>query len=247
MARPDLSYLKTLILVVVGIPCGVLSGVTGQSASPILLPVVRWLLGMKGTMLAGVVLGAVAFCAWTGLLAYAQTSHVGWAMGVTFALGSFGGAAWAGQIAKAQPGLTPAARPVGAFIAVGLALFLAAQAYHAVPYRTLTPLPGLWLPPLGGLLLGIVIGFFGQAADLGSVLTAPGIYLVLGQTIRLAQGTALLVTVLAALFGSRLAIGNTLPDTALLLLQSLILGAIGLSLLFRNATPPGETPDQSPP
>lgn len=272
MARPDLSYLKNLILVAVGIPCGVLTGVTGQSASPVFQPLVRWLLGLKGTILGGVVLGAVALSAWTGLFAYAQTRHVGWSLGVAYALGSLIGAAWGARLIKARAEIPAIARPIGALLTAGLALVISAEALGILPFHTLAPLPGRWLPPLGGFALGALLGFFGQAAEIGSVLTVPGLVYLLGRPILEAQGTALLVTVLAALpvallylsqrlmdlrialalsfggflgalFGSRLAVGQ-FSDTGLLLLQGLMLIGIGLSLLFQKAPPADDAPRQ---
>jgi len=232
MARPDLSYLKNLTLALFGIPCGVLTGLTGLSPAPIVQPSLRWLIGLSGPPLNGVVLVLVSFAAWTGLLTFGQTGHVQWLNGFLVTVGTFAGAAFAGAAIKRLPVLFAKARPLWTFIPLALALLMIAQAAGLVnPKLTVGPLlssQGHFLPLLWSLLIGVAVGFIGAAGDIGSMLTVPLLIYLLGQSIWEAEGTALYVLVLASLPSALIhALGRTLnTKSALFLSGGGILGAL---------------------
>ena len=54
MARPDLSYLKSVFLFLIGLPLGLLSGLSAISGSVFGVPAVRKLLGLRPARAVGV-------------------------------------------------------------------------------------------------------------------------------------------------------------------------------------------------
>jgi uncharacterized membrane protein YfcA len=203
MSRPNLSYLKNLILAVVGIPCGVLTGVTGLSAAPILQPTLRYLLGLKSESLSGLVLVMVSFTAWSGLLSFGQTGHVQWFNGLMVTLGTFGGAALATKAVLKNPTVFVKARPFWTFLPLFFALMMIAQSTGVIklsfPAVGLLPSNGPVLPLIFSYLIGVIVGFVGLVGELGSLLTIPLLVYLLGRSITAAEGTALFVLVLASL------------------------------------------------
>jgi hypothetical protein len=76
MSRPNLSYLKNIILAIFGIPCGILTGLTGISNTYFASPMLSKMIGASGARLIGSTLAIATFSALTGLLAYGQMHAV---------------------------------------------------------------------------------------------------------------------------------------------------------------------------
>lgn len=205
MARPNLSYLKNLILAVVGLPCGMLTGLTGIGNSVVLLPLLRWLIALKGQALSGTTLVVMFFSAVTGLVAYWQVGDVLWPMGIALIIGYIPGAIIGGM---AQPGNRPSAlRPLWSVLTIALGFFMVANALHQVgpPIRLVYSTPYALTGPLlyaATFGMGLVVGLISRMADLGGVLMVPALIYIFRCPARYAQGTALFVLMIASLPGA---------------------------------------------
>jgi uncharacterized protein len=203
MSRSNLSYLKNVFLAAVGIPCGVLTGLTGLSCAPILLPLLTWLIGANGAPLGGIVLATISFTAWSGLLAFGQLGHVSWFDGFMLLLGTFLGAFIAARSILYAPKFFVRARKVWSIIPLLFALLMVVQSLGIVPKSALhsfvLPHAEGILVLLWSLVIGAFVGFIGQVGELGSLLIIPMLLYILGWTILQAEGTALFVLVLASL------------------------------------------------
>jgi uncharacterized protein len=203
MPRTNLSYLKNVILAATGIPVGVLTGLTGISPAPLVQPILTWLLGLNGATLNGVVLAAVSFSAWSGLLSYGQFGDVSWLEGFVLLIGNFVGAVLAGKAILRSPIFFVRSRTAWSFLPLFFATTMIVCAVEpssrsAVTFAVL-PHSGPILPLVWSILIGIIAGFVGQAGEIGSILVVPLLLFFLGKTIWQSEGTALFVLVLASL------------------------------------------------
>jgi uncharacterized membrane protein YfcA len=203
MTKSHLSYLKNLILAVFGIPCGVLVGVTGLSPAPLLQPALRFLLGLSGATLNGVVLVFVSFAAWSALVAFGQSGHVPWFSGLLLTIGTFAGAALAGKAVTRSTSVFVRLRPIWTFVLLSLSLMMIVQSFgiggRSFPETSVLPDQGAVLPLVWSFSIGVVVGFVGLVGELGSMLTVPLLFYLLGRSIRASEGTGLYVLVLASL------------------------------------------------
>lgn len=207
MARPNLSYLKNLILAVVGVPCGALTGLTGIGNSIILLPLLRWLIALKGQPLSGTTLTIMFFSAMTGLVAYWQVGDVLWQIGIALMIGYLAGAIFGGKLQPVPDAGIGRFRSVWALLIIALGVFMAANALrHFGPpirllYTTSFGLRGLALYGFT-FLIGLAVGFISRIADLGGTLMVPALIYLLRFPAPDAQGTALFVLLIASLPGA---------------------------------------------
>lgn len=207
MARPNLSYLKNLILALLGVPCGALTGLTGIGNSIVLMPLLRWLIALKGQALSGTTLTIMFFSAMTGLVAYWQVGDVLWQVGIALIVGYIAGAILGGKLQPLPGTGLGRLRPVWAALVVALGLFMIANGlrHFGPPLRMIyTPSFGLRGIPLYSLtvLIGLVVGFVSRVADLGGTLMAPALVYLLRFPAPDAQGTALFVLLIASLPGA---------------------------------------------
>lgn len=265
MARPNLSYLKNLFLFFCGVPAGALTGLTGMGSSVLLAPGIRWLLGLRPVRAAATALAATAFAALAALLSYAQHGDVRWVLALLLTLGQIIGAGWGTRLLAHVPVLTRLPLLWGILILAG-GLALMAQGQHMLPERP-------WDHPIGGpvfwlLALGVaaLVGMVSRVIELGGVLLVPAAVELLHLPPHVAQGTALVVLVLAALPGmliySRrgdlepqatvwLSVGGVFgalagaywasqlrSESALLFLFGIVLTIIGLTMVWRRDPPP---------
>jgi uncharacterized membrane protein YfcA len=201
MARPNLSYLKNLILALVGVPCGVLTGLTGIGNSVVLLPLLRWLIALKGQALSGTTLTIMFFSALTGLLAFGQNHDVLWSMGVALILGYIPGAILGARLVPNGTGLRNL-RPLWAVLTIVLGLFMVAHGFHIGPGARMVlggprALMGISLYGVT-FLVGLIVGLISRVADLGGTLMAPALIYGLREPARVAEGTALFVLLIAS-------------------------------------------------
>lgn len=265
MARPDLSYLKNVILFLVGLPCGGLSGLTGMGSSVIVTPSLRFLLALRGARAAGTALAVTFFAALGGLLTYSQHGYVHWGLGVTLAVGQFLGAVQGQRLLNGAPALGRL-HTLWAILVVGAGLAMAANALGVGGWRAL---PGPFLPERGlpgvlaALVVAILVGAVSRIFEMGGVLLVPAAVYGLGLAPHAAQGTALVVLLLAALpgmaiharrgdvapqpaswvslgavfgalVGAYYANSSALSGRALLLIYGVALTLVGLSMLWRR-------------
>lgn len=202
MARPNLSYLKSLILFLVGLPLGMLTGLTAIAASVFALPAVRALLGLRPERAAGVGLAVTFAAAAAALLAYGQHGTLPVALALLLAVCSVVGAAWGTRLAERFPGAGRLGWLWGTLtVAGGLAMLAQGLGLlgHTSPWRMpFAPRPLLYLEAVP---LALAVGVFSRLIGLGGVLLVPALIYGLGMPPRPAQGAAILVLALASLPG----------------------------------------------
>ena len=189
MARPNLSYLKNTVLVVVGVPCGLLTGLTGMTNSYLVAPLLSWLIGLRDARLIGSALAVASFSSLTGILAYAQQGVLDWSLIVVVGLGFLVGAAF-GQ----RAGSVPAARVGGAVLGIALGAAMIVVAHLSAPWHALAAgaFRSAWWPA-AALVLGIATGLAGRVLDLAGLLIVPALYYVAGASMLAAQACALAI------------------------------------------------------
>lgn len=230
MARPNLSYLKNVILIVVGVPCGVLTGLTGMTNSYIVTPLLNWLAGVKSVRLIGSTLAVSSFSALTGILAYAQLNCVEPGMTIGVALGFLAGAAYAQRAGAGRPGGAALGRAIGSGAATALALLMILNAHGLIRFHVLAGAAfhsPWWFA--SAIILGAVAGIAGRVLDLAGFLIAPGMYYIAGSSMIAAQGSAvaiLLVNSIPATFAYARR-GFTEPRTAVWVSVGALFGALG--------------------
>lgn len=267
MSRPNLSYLKSLFLALFGVPCGLLTGLTGMGNSVLAAPGLRWLLGLRPARLSATALAATFFAALASLLSYQQRGWVFWGTALLLAFGQLIGAAWGQRLAERVPTLTRLSW-LWALLTMAVGAGMVIQGLHT-PVRGSISFHPAPLPPNAFAALGVAlaVGLVSRLAGLGGVLVVPAAIYLLGMTPHAAQGTALVVLLLAALPGALIHArrGDVEPQSAawvsfgavfgglmgayfavrlspgaLLAVFGAILLALGVTLLWRNAPPPPE-------
>ena len=271
MARPNLSYLKNLFLFLFGLPAGVLTGLTAIGSSLVLAPGTRWLLGLRPARAGATALAATAFAAFAALFAYAQHGDVRWGLALLLTGGQIVGAGWGARLVTRLPRLA-SLHVLWAALTVAGGLAMAAQgrqvlAGHpwAVPVFGLNPNGAVFL--LWAFLVAVLVGLVSRVVGLGGVLLVPAAVYLLHLRPHLAQGTALVVLLLAALPGMLiyarrgelepratvwLSVGGVFgalsgafwatqlrSDFALLAVFGLALTVAGLAMLWRRDPPAG--------
>ncbi len=268
MARPNLSYLKNLILFLIGIPLGIVAGLTAMAASVFAVPVVQPLLGLRAGRAAGIGLTATFFAALAGLLSYGLSGRILWGLALILAVFQVVGAAWGERLVGRFPVLDRLPWLWGTLIVLG-GLAMAAQAFGLlsgpVSLSHIT-VKTLWLY-LWAVPVGIGVGVVSRVLSLGGVLLVPAAIYALGLPPQTAQGTALVVLALASLPGMLLraqrgeveaqgatwlsggavlgglagalfAVGNSMTEAHTLLVFGAVLTLVGLSMLWRPAPRP---------
>ncbi|HEY3329335.1 MAG TPA: sulfite exporter TauE/SafE family protein [Capsulimonadaceae bacterium] len=194
MARPNLSYLKNLILVLVGVPCGILTGLTGMTNSYIVVPLLAWLVGIKDARLIGSALAITSFSALTGILAYTQHQSIDAGITVGVAVGFMAGAAGGQKLVAGKPRAIRAGRGIGALVGFVLAAIMICDAFGKVHVGAFAPhffRSSLWF--VSSVLLGVLAGFFGRLLDLAGLLIVPALYYIAGAPMFGAQGCAVAI------------------------------------------------------
>ena len=234
MARPDLSYLKSVFLFLIGVPLGLLSGLTAISGSVFGVPAVRKLLGLRPARAVGVGLTLAFFAAVAGILSYAQHRDVLWGLAALLLLFQTLGALIAERLLQAQPGLERLTTLWGCLVLVG-GLAMAAQGFgflhgpHLPPAITSRSIEFYELAASLAAAVGLISRVFG----LGGVLIVPAAIYGLGLTPHAAQGTALVVLAVASLPGvlAYARRGDWEPQAATWLSAGGVLGALTGALI----------------
>jgi len=273
MARPDLSYLKNLLLFLFGLPLGLLTGLTGTAASVFAVPAVRSLLGLHPARAIGTGLAVTFFAALASILSYAQhdflRGKVALLLLVGLSIGKLPGRRvslgpqlhWLWGTLLAAGGL--------AMTAQGLGLYSRAEGQGLLPFASSHSLTFYF----GILILAIVIGTVSQVMGLGAELVVPAEIYLLGLAPHQAIGTAIVVLVLASLPGvlvltrhrqiepqsaTWLSAGGvlggltgalwavTLPNRGLIVLFGLLLAVLGVLRLWQRDVSAEESPPRPP-
>jgi len=237
MARPNLSYLKNLILFLFGLPLGMLTGVTAIAGSVFAVPVVRFLLGLRPARAVGVGLAVTFFAALASILSYAQHGFVFAGLALLLAVCQVVGAAWGERAAARMPVLDRLPWLWGILVIVGGAGILAqglGQFGSSVPWHAnFGSRP--WFYPEAALI-AISVGLVSRIFGLGGVLMVPAAIYGLGMPPHAAQGTALVVLALVSLPGMLIHArhGDVEPQAATWLSVGAVFG--GLSGAFWAVT-----------
>lgn len=197
MARPNLSYLKNVILVVVGFPCGLLTGLTGITNSFIVVPLLAWLVGIKDARLIGSALAVTSFSALTGVLAYTQHQSIDLILTIAVAAGFLLGAAFGQKLSAGRVRVILAGRGIGAVVGIVIAAIMLGD---GIGEAHVHPLAGALFATkwsvLPAALLGLATGFFGRLLDLAGLLIVPALYYFAGAHVFAAQGSAIAILLL---------------------------------------------------
>lgn len=261
MARPNLSYLKNLLLFLFGLPLGLLTGLTGTAASVFAKPGVRYLLGLHPARALGTSLVVTFFAALASLLSFAQHDLLRGKLALVLLVGLSAGKVLGQRVGAIPPlnwlwGILLAAGGV-AMTAHGLG-FLPSVTGHGL---LSIPLPYGLLLYAAALLLAIVLGAVSHWMGLGAELIVPVEVYLLGLPPNLAIGTAILVLTLASLPGVLLLLSRrqieaqsavwlsfggllggligavwavSLPSNSLIVLFGLLLAVLGIFRLWRR-------------
>ena len=233
MARPNLSYLKNLILFLFGLPLGMLTGLTAIAGSVFAVPAVRSLLGLRPARAVGVGLAVTFFAAFACILSYAQHGFVlGW-LALFLAVCQVVGAAWGERLAARLPILDRLPWLWGALVIAGGLGMLAqglGQFGRAVPWHANFALHPWFYPEAA--LLAVAIGLVSRIIGLGGVLMVPAAIYGLGMPPHAAQGTALVVLALASLPGMLIYArrGDVEPQAATWLSAGAVFGGLSGAL-----------------
>ena len=266
MARPNLSYLKNLILFLFGLPLGIVTGLTAIAGSVFAVPAVRSLLGLRPARAVGVGLAVTFFAALAALVSYAQHGFVlGW-LALLLAVFQVVGAAWGERVAARLPILDRLPWLWGIIIilgGVGMVAHGLGKLGGFVPWHADFG-SHRWFYPEAALI-AVGVGLVSRLLRLGGVLMVPAAIYGLGIPPHIAQGTALVVLALASLpgmliharrgdveaqagtwlsagavfgglAGARWAV-TTLSDQGTITLFGLMLMTLGVMLLWRRDTP----------
>ncbi len=263
MARPDLTYLKSVFLFLIGLPLGLLTGLSAVSASVFGVPAVRRLLGLHPARAVGVSLTVTFFAALAGILSYAQHGDVLVGLALLLLFFQTLGATIAERLISVRPRLERLTLLWGTLvIAGGLAMLASAFGFLHGPALPFAIRSHGWEFYEGAAILAAAVGLASRIFGLGGVLVVPAMIYGLGLPPHVAQGTALVVlavaglppvlvyarrgniepqaatwlsagAVLGALTGALVAV-QSLSGHALILLLGLLLTVLGLMMLWRK-------------
>lgn len=169
------------------------------------LPMLRYLLALRGRLAGTTALAVTFFASFAGLLSYSEHRYVLGGFAVAMAVGQFFGAAWGQRLAASVP-IIARMNVVWAVLVVLVGLLMSANALGIVSKAALgqdwqhpaRPAAGIgyWAEIL---ITSAVVGFVSRVIALGGVLLVPAELYFLHFIPEDAQGTALLVLALASL------------------------------------------------
>jgi len=197
MARPNLSYLKNVVLTLTGIPLGVITGITGAASSALSIPFLGFLIGLRGPRAVSTALTVNAVAAFASLLAYSQHGYISWPAALLLVVCQIIGTA---QAQKLRGQRKPAPIWTSAFVAVALGLVMAFVGVskhitiHGVDdlLNPPGPVPHLRLVDYALVaVIGWAVGAIGLVLDLGGLLVVPALVFGMHFAPHWAQGLAL--------------------------------------------------------
>lgn len=187
---------RAIVLIVVGILGGILSGLFGVGGGIVMVPLLTMLAGMDHRRAAATSLAAIVPTTAVGAITYAVAGHVDLAAGVAIAAGGIGGSLIGTRLLRTLP--------LGwlRWLFIALLLLVAVRLFLEVPARgagiayqwySILALVGL------GLVMGIASGLFGIG---GGVIVVPVLVTLFGASDLLAKGTSLLAIIPASVTGT---------------------------------------------
>jgi hypothetical protein len=211
MARPNLSYLKNLALVLTGVAVGAVSGLTGMGGALVLSPALAYLLGLRERKLAATTLIVTTVAAAFALVAYGQAHLLSLRAVLIFAVASVVGVGIGAAAPLAPWRSSRAVSILASVLTLSLSIWMiynvAAIAGSAGAPRMEPSLPGLF----GA---GFASAFIGKVGSVGGVLTVPAMVLIVGLVPARAQATALAAIVLISAIPTAMAASRKEPAPA---------------------------------
>jgi uncharacterized membrane protein YfcA len=185
-----------IVLGIIGIAAGFLSGFLGVGGGTIIVPALTGLLAFDQRRAAATSLAAIIPPAVVGVVGYLITGEVNWLAGVILIVGAVVGA-WIGSKLLHRLPLI-----VLRWLFIAFLLFVAVSLFFAVPSRDaevdITVVTALLLVLLG-LVTGIISGLIGVG---GGVILVPALMLLFGSSDLEAKGTSLLVMIPTTITGT---------------------------------------------
>lgn len=185
-----------LVLALIGLVGGLLSGAFGVGGGIIMVPLLIALAGMDERRAASTSLVAIIPASSVGVITYLIQGHVDVIAGMIIAIGAVVGAVIGSRLLHRIP-LTWLR-----WMFITLLLVIAARLLLVAPIRG-EGLELTWYVGLGyvalGLIMGIASGLFGIG---GGVIAVPGLIAVFGVSDLIAKGTSLLVVIPTGIVGT---------------------------------------------
>lgn len=190
------SARRWVLLVVVGVLGGVLSGFFGVGGGSVMVPLLIWLMGMNQRRAAATSLVAIVPTAVVGAVTYGFGGHVAIVAGLVLSAGAIGGSLIGSRLLRRLP------LSLLRWMFIALLSFAAVETLLEIPSRdaniSLTLVSGAVLL-LVGVLMGIASGLFGVG---GGIIVVPVLIAGFSASDLLAKGTSLVAMIPAALTGS---------------------------------------------
>lgn len=173
---------------------GTVFGVFGAGGSILLVPILVYVIGVPVKTALGMSLFILMFTGFVAALAHARSMNVRWMIGIRWALVGILGAYAGGRVAEFVP--EAVLLTMFAIVVVAAAILMIVR---RVPPSSTEP---EHMPPLKGILTGLVLGFFtGVIGVGGGFLLVPALVLVCGVNVKHAIGTSLLIISINSLGG----------------------------------------------
>ena len=181
----DGSARSIIVLIVVGMLVGVLSGMFGIGGGTVIVPALVWL-GLSQRNAAATSTLAIVPTSISGVVSYANGGHVDWLAAVLLFCGMFVGGQIGSWLLSRLPEL------VLRWIFVAFLVFVVINQVSFVPSRdhqiTMTVATGVCM-----VLLGVVIGMLAGLLGIGGgALAVPALSILFGASDLIARGTSLL-------------------------------------------------------
>ena len=181
----DGSARSIIVLIVVGMLVGVLSGTFGIGGGTVIVPALVWL-GLSQRNAAATSMLAIVPTSISGVISYATGGHVDWLAAALLFCGMFVGGQIGSWLLSRLPEL------VLRWIFVAFLVFVVINQVSFVPSRdhqiTMTVATGVCM-----VLLGVVIGMLAGLLGIGGgALAVPALSILFGASDLIARGTSLL-------------------------------------------------------
>lgn len=181
----DGSARSIIVLIVVGMLVGVLSGTFGIGGGTVIVPALVWL-GLSQRNAAATSMLAIVPTSISGVISYATGGHVDWLAAVLLFCGMFVGGQIGSWLLSRLPEL------VLRWIFVAFLVFVVINQVSFVPSRdhqiVMTVATGVCLALLG-VVIGMLAGLLGIG---GGALAVPALSILFGASDLIARGTSLL-------------------------------------------------------
>lgn len=181
----DGSARSIIVLIVVGMLVGVLSGMFGIGGGTVIVPALVWL-GLSQRNAAATSTLAIVPTSISGVVSYATGGHVDWLAAVLLFCGMFVGGQIGSWLLSRLPEL------VLRWIFVAFLVFVVINQVSFVPSRdhqiVMTVVTGIGLALLG-VVIGMLAGLLGIG---GGALAVPALSILFGASDLIARGTSLL-------------------------------------------------------